>query len=200
MRHVVFAVLVAVPTALITWMVTIGTAPQPDLCPACGMAPSAGGHSGPGAGVGAEAHAPAANPDPPADPFLALLSPPLAGATPTTEPETFRSKGLFAYINGGAPAYIERNFKRLLACELKTQSGGELTCDIYDMGTPEDAVSIYTFEAISTAETIAIGDAGRKSDMALAFRKGAYYVKLTAFDKAAEAELPALAAALATRL
>lgn len=125
---------------------------------------------------------------------------PLAGATVSGSAESYDAKGLFEYINGGAPAYIERNFQTLAAAEMTLQNGGELTCDIYDMGSSADATAIYDFEKRGGTKEIEIGEAGRTGDLSLVFRRGRYYVKLTAFDPKAEEALADIARALDGKL
>ena len=110
----------------------------------------------------------------------------------------YDSKGLFEYIDGAAPLYLKH--VRLAAAEMATAKGNELTCDIYAMGSEAGAKGIYAAESSSQAKPVQVGDEGRASKMALGFRRGAFYVKLTAFDAAAEAALPQLGQALATRL
>ncbi len=181
MRHVLFALLVAVPAALVTWMVSRGVYGQP------------------GSRCSAEERAAA---DAAADPdaaLAALLATPIGEFSINGEVELFDRQGLFDYINGAAPLYIDRNFRKLAAAEL-TIGDSELTCDIYDMGEAANAASIFEAEATPHAEPADWGDAGRTSRMALVFREGRYYVKLTAFDDNAEKALPELAELLLERM
>jgi hypothetical protein len=112
----------------------------------------------------------------------------------------YDSKGLFDYIDGAAPLYVERGFVLLGAAEMKTARGHELTCDVYDMGSAAGARAIYAAEPSRQARAQSIGDEGRASTLSLVFRQGRYYVKLTAFDADAEKSLPEVARALARRL
>jgi hypothetical protein len=148
---------------------------------------------------------PAAEPsaDEPADPDVtlrALLRAPLAGAVADGEVTLYDDEGLFDYINGAAPIFIERDFRRLAAVDLKLAGEGELTCDVYDMQREEMAASIYSKERPGSAEDAELGDQAHRGSMALVFRRGRYYVKLTAFDAEAEAFLPKLAALLVERM
>jgi len=179
MRHLFFALLVAAPTALVTWVIARGVYGEPSS--RCATA-----------GVTAAGDADAV--------LRGLLAVPIPGFSINGAMELYDEKGLFDYIDGAAPLYIERHFRKLAAAEMVVTGGGELTCDIYDMGAAENAASIYTAEATPQAVPAALGDAGRTSSMALGFREGPYYVKLTAFDAAAEAALPNLARVLLERM
>lgn len=192
MRCVIVAILVAVPVAIITWAISRGIYVE---------APGAGGDAlieqarskagGPGA------TADAASPD---AVLRRLFAEPLATAKVSGTVELYDTNGLFDYIDGAAPIFIERGFRKLAAAEMTTEDGGELTCDVYDMQSSENAASIYDKEQPPKADRLEVGDAGRTSAMAVMFRQGQYYVKLTAFDGPSEAALPGVAAALSTAM
>ena len=206
MRQWVFAFLVAVPTALVTWIVTVGTTPKAEPCPSLAAPPAPSADETAMPSLVAPAPGPAAASKPgvadanAADALLRVFAKAAAGATVTSGPESYDAEGLFSYINGGAPAYLDRGFARLVAAELSTPEGGELSCDIYDMTEARNAAAMYDAEAIAGAQELALGDAARQSKMALAFVRGRYYVQLTAFDAEAERALPAIAKAVAERL
>jgi hypothetical protein len=129
----------------------------------------------------------------------ALFKLPLAGVKIDGQVKLYDQQGLFDYIDGAAPIFIERNFRKLAAADLLA-GDGSLTCDIYDMRSADNAASIYTKEKSPTATAVAIGDQAHQGSMSLVFRRDRYYVKLTAFDKTAEALLPELARALVGRM
>jgi hypothetical protein len=187
MRWIVAALLVAVPVALITWVVASGRRPlPPEVAP--------GGLAGASQPVGA-----AGSHDDDAA-LKALLAAPLAGATVKGAVTLYDSKGLFDYIDGAAPIYIERKFRRLAAAEMATPDGGELTCDIYDMAAPENAQSIFDKERSSAAKAVEGWPEAITGPKSLVFRNGRYYVKLTAFDAKAEGLLPEIAKGLRGRM
>ncbi|MBI5508430.1 MAG: hypothetical protein HY903_06740 [Deltaproteobacteria bacterium] len=200
MRSTLFALLVAVPTALVTFLVARGTGPcRVDPCSPLGATtpPTAGA----GRAEGTPGATPAANAAKDPDAALkALLAPPLAGFTLKAEAALYDQKGLFDYIDGAAPVFIERGFRKLAALELKTTAGGELAADVYDMGITENALAIFTFEKPPAAQVLALGDAGHQGRLAVVFYRGRYYVKLTAFDAGAEAALVDLGRLLASRM
>ncbi|MHB8872521.1 MAG: DUF6599 family protein [Myxococcaceae bacterium] len=176
MRYPFLAILVIVPIALIGWMYWVGhVPPPPEPLPA--------------------ARKLAGDPE-----LLALFQGPLAGAQLKGEIVLYDPQGLFNYIDGAAPIFIERQFRKLAAAELATAEGSDFTCDIYDMSAPAGAESIFTKERSATA-TPAPGFAqGVSGPMSLVFRQGRYYVKLTAFDARAEAALPLVGQAIAGKI
>jgi hypothetical protein len=185
-RSILFAILVAVPTALVTWVIARGSG----VCRVEGPPSTAK----PGAAI--------VSTDPDVA-LKALFAPPLGNFTVKDEVPLYDQKGLFDYIDGAAPVFIERNFRKLAPAELKvatTAGEGELTAEVYDMVAPANAASIYSFERPQTAEAFAAGDEGHRGRLSLVFRKGRYYVKLTAFNAVAEAQLPDLARLLTGRM
>jgi hypothetical protein len=129
-----------------------------------------------------------------------LLGAPLAGVTVKGAVTLYDSKGLFDYVDGAAPIYIERKFRRLAAAEMTTPDGGELTCDIYDMAAPENAKSIFDKERSPAAKAVDGWPEAIMGPKSLVFRNGRYYVKLTAFDAKAEGLLPEVAKGLRGRM
>jgi hypothetical protein len=139
----------------------------------------------------------------PRDPDQALLA--LFSGLPqqlslTTPPKLYDQKGLFEYVDGAAPIFIERHFRKLAAAEMKSSDGGELTCDVYDMQSGENASAIFTKETTPSAQPLGVGDDGRRGRMFAVFRRGRYYVKLTAFNPAGDSTLAELARALAAKM
>jgi hypothetical protein len=179
-RWVVVAVLVAVPVALVTWVVASGRRPlPPEVAPAAAASQPAGDADGA---------------------LKALLAAPLAGVTVKGSLTLYDAKGLFDYIDGAAPIYIERKFRRLAAAEMATPDGGELTCDVYDMAAPDNAQSIFDKERSPAAKVVDGWPEAITGPKSFVFRSGRYYAKLTAFDAKAEALLPEVAKGLRTRM
>jgi hypothetical protein len=114
--------------------------------------------------------------------------------------ELYDEKGLFNYIDGGAPLYIKHHFRRLAGVEVALENGGELTCDIYDMNGPANALAVFSEEKSSTFKPVPKWSEAASGPLSFIFHQGCYYVKLTAFDKKAESALPAIANALRERM
>jgi len=129
-----------------------------------------------------------------------VFSKPIAGATVNGEVTLYADKGLFDYIDGAAPIYIERHFRKLAAAELVLAGGGELTSDVYDMRKPENAESIFTAERSASAEDVPSWPKAITGPRSFVFQHDRYYVKLTAFDAKSEAALHDVASEIKSRL
>jgi hypothetical protein len=82
----------------------------------------------------------------------ALFEAPPAGVKIKEKVALYDEKGLFDYIDGAAPIFIDRHFRKLAAAELATAEGSDLVCDVYDMATPENAQAIFDKEKSATAK------------------------------------------------
>ena len=170
MRWLLLSVLVAVPVALVGWVrwAAVHDAP-PEFVPP---------------------EAPRVEDPEPA--LRKLFGGDLRGLAVRGEPGVYDEKSLFDAIDGAAPIFIERKFRRSLSVELATSDGHELTCDVYDMTDVDHARSIFEKEKSSQAKTPADWPEALTGPMSLVFHQGRFYVKMTAFDAQAEAALPAL--------
>lgn len=179
MKWLLLAVLVAVPVALTTWVrwAAVHDAPPEFIPPA---APETGTDAEPA--------------------LRKLFEGDLAGLTVKGEGGMFDEKTLFDAIDGAAPIFIERKFRRLFSVELATASGKDLTCDVYDMSDAEHATSIFEKERSAQAKPVPEWSAALSGPMSFVFHEGRYYVKMTAFDGEAEAALPKLARALQEKM
>jgi hypothetical protein len=83
----------------------------------------------------------------------ALFEPSPAGAKVKEKVALYDEKGLFDYIDGAAPIFIERHFRKLAATEMATPEGSDLVCDVYDMATPENAQAIFDKEKSPQRQT-----------------------------------------------
>jgi len=173
-------VLLAVPVALVVW---VGWAAV---------------HDAPKEFVPPEAPKPAAEDPEPA--LRALFEGKPAGLTVKGAPTFYDANGLFAAIDGAAPIFIERKFRRLASVELATASGKDLTCDVYDMTDDEHATSIFEKEKSSQAKTPEDWPQALVGPMSLVFHQARFYVKLTAFDAESEAALLPLGRALQEKM
>lgn len=181
MRRAVFVLLAVLPVALVAWVVWRGHGPPP--APPAAAAPVA---EPPKAGAGTDAA------------LLALFDPPLPAAV-KGKVALYDEKTLFDYVDGAAPLFLQRHFRRLGAAEM-TAAGADLTCDVYDMAGAENAQSIFDAERSPAAKPVEGLPGAVSGPMSFVFRAGRYYVKLTAFDPKGEASLPALARALIGRI
>jgi hypothetical protein len=128
--------------------------------------------------------------------LLALFQGDLGGAKVKDKISLYDEKGLFDYIDGAAPIFIQRHYRKLAASEMVSADGSDLVCDVYDMAEPANALSIFNAEKSPTAKPVSDMPDAICGPMSLVFHAGRYYAKLTAFDAKAEAALPGLAKAL----
>lgn len=178
MRILIAAVLIAVPLALVSWIVRSGTGPPRQPQSAGAQKPAQRG-----------------------DVALRGFFDTLPSGTQLKGPVVlYDEKTLFDYIDGAAPLYIQRHFRRLAAAEMAMAGGGEVTADVYDMAATENAASIFAAERSPSGKPVPGFDSAVAGSMSLVFQQGRYYVKLTAFDNRGEAALPDLARALAGRM
>ena len=179
MRLIVFVILALIPPTLIGSLVWHGRkAPSPE-----------------------HAQAPARTGAQEADATLrSLFEAQFQGAKVKEKVTLYDDKGLFDYIDGAAPIFIERHFRKLGAAELSTPEGSDLVCDVYDMATPENALDIFNKEKSTTAKVVEGWPEAISGPMSFVFHHARYYTKLTAFDAKAEAALPLVARALKEKM
>lgn len=178
-RIIVFAILALIPPTLIGTLVWQGRkAPVVEHAPASAR-PS-----------GQEADAT----------LRALFEPSPAGAKVKEKVALYDEKGLFDYIDGAAPIFIERHFRKLAAAEMATPEGSDLVCDVYDMATPENAQAIFDKEKSPNAKLADGWPEAIIGPMSFVFHHARYYIKLTAFDAKAEAVLPLVARSLKEKM
>jgi hypothetical protein len=130
----------------------------------------------------------------------ALFETPFTGAKVKEKVALYDEKGLFDYIDGAAPIFIERHFRKLAATEMATPEGSDLVCDVYDMGSSENAQAIFNAEKSANAKVVEGWPEAIAGSMSFVFHQTRYYTKMTAFDAKAEAALPLVARALKERM
>ncbi|MGC4115048.1 MAG: hypothetical protein QM765_10640 [Myxococcales bacterium] len=128
--------------------------------------------------------------------LAALFDGELGGAKVKEKVALYDSKGLFDYIDGGAPVFIERGFRKLAATELASAEGSDLDCAVYDMAKPENAKAIFEKERSKNAQPVDGWDEAITGNLSFVFWSDRYYVKLTSFDARGESALFPLAKAL----
>jgi hypothetical protein len=129
-----------------------------------------------------------------------LLTVPLPGKLIPEEAATiYKADSLYQYIDGGADVYLSYDFRALLHQDLKGGSA-EVSADIYDMGTSEDAFGIYAAERSPKYKFVPIGIEGYRSKGILNFVQDHYYVKLLANGVNADPLLDPLARMLSQQI
>jgi hypothetical protein len=118
----------------------------------------------------------------------------LAGRPATYSPET-----LFEYIDGGAEAFLQFDFRKLTAATYR-KGKVELSADLYQHASPARAFGIYSQERRPGSTKMPGKLEGVTSPDHLEFVAGAYYVKLSLPEGGDAAVLPKAAEQIAAKL
>ena len=112
----------------------------------------------------------------------------VAGWATTGDIRTFEAADLWKYIDGEAERYLKAGVQRVSTTDYKFQNKIDATVDIYAMGKAEGADTIFRSEPAVDGKPIQLGDAARLSSQSLVFRKGAFLVRIVAFEESAETQ------------
>ncbi len=129
----------------------------------------------------------------------ALLREPLPAGVQAAGPTVLYRQNLYEYIDGAAELFHSFGLEVLTHREFKA-GDVELTADVYDMGTAENAFGAYAAERSPGYRFITIGAEGYEDENILNFLDGRYYVKLAAFGDGAKPALEQFARHLTTRI
>jgi hypothetical protein len=122
-----------------------------------------------------------------------------AQAAPQGPPAFYVTGTLYEYMDGAADVFLLYDFQALLHQELKA-GAVDLTVDVFDMGTPQEAFGIYAAERSPKYDFVTIGAEGYRNEGILNFLQDRYYVKLAAFGDGADAMLDQFARSLSARI
>ena len=129
-----------------------------------------------------------------------LLPNPLPSQTvPQSEVVFYNPETLYKYMDGGADAFLLYDFRVLLHQDLRVKDT-DLSVDIFDMSTPENAFGMYASERSPSYHYISIGAEGYDNEGILNFLQGPYYVKLAAFGTSASAVLDQFATIISSNI
>ncbi len=129
-----------------------------------------------------------------------FVSKPLPGRTSAEgAPAFYKPDTLYQYIDGAADVYLLYDFQSLVHQDFKNGSA-ELTADIYEMKTTDDAFGMFSSERSTSYKFVAIGVEGYRSKGVLNFVQDRYYVKLTGSGTNAEQTLDQLANTISQRI
>lgn len=102
-------------------------------------------------------------------------------------------------MDGGADAFLLYDVQTLLHQDLRAGKI-DLSIDIFDMGTPENAFGIYASERAPWYYFIPIGTEAYRNEGILNFLQGRYYVKLSAFGEGSDSLLDQFARAVSAKI
>jgi hypothetical protein len=114
-------------------------------------------------------------------------------------PSFYLSANLYEYMDGGADIYQLYDVETLLHWDVRT-SAGDLTLDVFDMGTPENAFGMFSAESSPAYDYFPLGVAAYRNEGIVNFAQDRYYVKLAAFGEASAGVLNEYATAISSRI
>jgi hypothetical protein len=102
--------------------------------------------------------------------------------TPLTPPETFGPENLSDKINGKAELYLSAGFVRLVSQRFAIENEPTVWMEafIYDMGSSRGSYAVYSLQKRSEATELDTGDFAYRTENALYFVHGSYYVEIVA--------------------
>jgi len=112
----------------------------------------------------------------------------VAGWAKTGDTRTFEAADLWKYIDGEAERYLKAGVQRVSTADYKFQNEVDATVDIFTMGNAEGAEKIFKSEPAADVKPIQLGDKARLSSQSIVFRKGAYLVRIVAYEESAETQ------------
>ena len=78
--------------------------------------------------------------------------------------------------------------QRVSTTDYRFQNKVDAVVDIYTMGNAEGARKIFESEPVGDAKPIQLGDDSRLYSQSLVFRKGAFLVRIVAYEESAETQ------------
>jgi len=132
--------------------------------------------------------------------LLSFFAAPLPGQ-PTAQgnPSFYGPDNLYKYMDGGADVYLLYDFQLLLHEDLKS-GPAELSVDVFDMGSAEDAFGMYAAERAPDYSFLDIGIEAYRNEGILNFLQDRYYIKLAGFGPGSDDLLEKLARVLSERI
>ena len=110
----------------------------------------------------------------------------VAGWVKTGETRTFTAADLWKYIDGDAERYLKAAVQSVSTNDYKFQNKVDAVVDIYTMGNAEGAEKIFSTEPAGDGKPIQLGDGARLHSQSLVFRKGAFLVRIVAYEESVE--------------
>jgi hypothetical protein len=132
--------------------------------------------------------------------LLGLIADPLP-AHPVAQgaPSFYGPDNLYQYMDGGADVYLLYEFQVLLHQDFKSGKA-DLTVDVFDMGSSEDAFGMYAAERSPNYNFLDIGIEAYRNEGILNFLQDRYYVKLAGFGPGSDDLLERFARVIAERI
>jgi hypothetical protein len=110
----------------------------------------------------------------------------VAGWQRTGETRVFEAKDLWQYIDGDSEQYMQAGVVSTSTTDYNYQSRLEAVVDVHTMGNADGARRILANAQAGDAKTIQLGDGGLAYAQSVTFRKGAYLVRIVAYQSYAD--------------
>jgi len=111
-----------------------------------------------------------------------------AGWAKTGETRQFEAADLWQYIDGDAERYLRAGVRWAMTANYRYQETIEAAADIYLMQSPGGARLIYESEPSASSKPKPLGDEGRSYGQSVTFRRGAYFMRLVAYQNTPQTE------------
>lgn len=107
----------------------------------------------------------------------------VSGWAKSGQVRTFEAGNLWEYIDGDAEMYIQAGVKKTLTSDYRYRNKFDAVADIYQMSAPAGAQKMFSAESSAESQPVQLGDEARLYKSSLVFRKGMYFVRLTAYEE-----------------
>jgi len=94
--------------------------------------------------------------------------------------ETYDRESIFDYINGAGEVYRSYGFRDVTVWRFGKPDAPDITVEIFDMGSPEDAYGVFSYARES--EESGIGGGYEQRGSVLCFWQNRYYVCIAAYE------------------
>ena len=114
--------------------------------------------------------------------------------------ETYDRESIFDYINGAGEVYRSYGFRDVTVWRFSKPDAPDITVEIFDMGSPEDAYGVFSYARES--EESGIGGGYEQRGSVLCFWQNRYYVCVAAYESTDDTRqaVPMLARSIAQQL
>ncbi len=92
------------------------------------------------------------------------------------EAETYAGRAIYDYMDGAGEVFLAYNFKRLAVLRYERQGHPGITAELYEMGTPEDAFGVFSWDRQDP--DAGIGQGSEFGGGLLRFWKGRHFVSV----------------------
>jgi len=124
----------------------------------------------------------------------------VAGWQLQDEVSTFDRRSIFDYIDGAGEVYLSFSFRDVAVYKFQREGFPEITAEIFDMGSAEDAYGVFSYAR--EFDEPGIGQAFEYRGSILCFWQDRYYVCVTCYEQTDDTKevLPTLAREIGRRL